>query len=179
MNGTTGKIFVYYRKYIWLIFFISLFLSACGYRFVGSGNLPAGTQRVFVEVLGNRTVETGLENIITNDLIYEFTRNRHSVQANREKAGAILTGMIESARIRTITRQGQQTPLERRIDVTVNLKLTDSHGKVIWSASGVSDSEIYNVNTDKQDAEQNKDAALKILSKRLAEKVYNSLTDDF
>jgi outer membrane lipopolysaccharide assembly protein LptE/RlpB len=179
MNFTAIRPLFYHQKYIWAVIFICLFVSACGYRFSGSGNLPAGIQTVAIEVLENRTSETGLENTITNDLIFEFTRKGRSVQRNSKEADAILTGVIVSERITTISRQAQQSPLARRVEITVSLKLTGSDGGVKWSASGVSESEEYDVATDKAVTESNKRQAIGTLSKKLAEKVYNRLTDNF
>ncbi len=179
MNFTAITAFFYHQKYIWAVIFIPLFFSACGYRFAGSGNLPQGIQTIAIEIFENRTPETGLENIITNDLIYEFTRKGRSVQKNSKEADAILTGVIESERITTISRQAQQSALARRVEITVNLKLTGSDGGVKWSASGVSGFEEYDVSTDKQAAEVNKRQAIGTLSKKLAEKIHNRLTDDF
>jgi outer membrane lipopolysaccharide assembly protein LptE/RlpB len=167
------------QKYVWAGIFIAIFLTACGYHFAGSGTLPGGIQTIAVEILKNRTPETGLENIVTNDLIYEFIRRGKTVQKDIKKAGAVLSGVIESSRITTISRQQQQSPIERQIQITLNLTLTRSDGKVIWSASKISDYEAYNVASDKQATDTNKRRALETLSKRLAEKVNNRLTENF
>lgn len=169
----------YCRKYIWPVLFIGVFFSACGYRFSGSGNLPSGVQTIFIKVFENRTVETGYENTVTNDLIYEFTRNGRAVQKSRDNTDAFLTGVIESEHIRTISRQGQLDPIERQVQITISLKLTDQGDTVIWSRSGISDSEAYNVGVNNQITERNKRQALGILSKRLSETAYNRLTDNF
>lgn len=179
MNFADRTTWFYYQKYIWPAIFIALFLSACGYRFAGSGNLPEGIQTIAIEIFENRTPETGLENTIANDLIHEFTRKGRSVQKNSKAADAILTGVIVSERIATISRQAQQRPLARRVEITVKLKLTGSDGGVKWSASRVSEFEEYDVSTDKQATEFNKRKAIEALSKKLAEKVYNRLTEDF
>ncbi|MBW2406509.1 MAG: hypothetical protein JRF17_04010 [Deltaproteobacteria bacterium] len=141
--------------------------------------MPKGIQTVAIEILENRTPEIGLENIITNDLIYEFTRKGRSVQKHSKEADAILTGVIESERITTISRQAQQSPLARRVEITVNLKLTGADGKIKWSASGVSAFEDYNVSADRQANEVSKRRAIETLSRKLAERVHNRLTDDF
>jgi outer membrane lipopolysaccharide assembly protein LptE/RlpB len=179
MNLKAMTTFFYRQKYIWPIIVILLFFSACGYRFAGSGNLPGGIQTVAIEIFENRTTETGLENIITNDLIYEFTRKGRRVQKDSKKAEAVLTGVIGSERITTISRQAQQSALARRVTIAVSLKLTGSDGGVKWSASGISEFQDYNVTSDKQANEISKRQAIENLSKKLAEKVYNRLTDDF
>ena len=179
MNFTFKTAFFNHQKYIWPVIFIPLFFSACGYRFAGSGNLPGGIQTIAIEILENRTPETGLENIVTNDLIYEFSRKGRRVKKNSKEADAVLTGVIESERITTISRQAQQSPLARRVEIVVNLKLTGSDGGVKWSTSGVSEFQDYDVATDKRAAEINKRRAIETLSKKLAEKVYSRLTDNF
>ena len=179
MNVTSIKAFFNHQKRVWPVIVILLFFSACGYRFSGSGNLPGGIQTVAIEIFENRTTETGLENIITNDLIYEFSRKGRRVEKDSKKAEAVLTGVIESERIATISRRAQQSALARRVTIVVGLKLTGSDGGVKWSASGVSSFQDYNVTTDKQANEISKRRAIEDLSKKLAEKVYNRLTDNF
>jgi len=179
MNFSTIKTFFYRQKFIWRVIIIVLFFSACGYRFAGSGKLPGGIQTIAIDIFKNRTTETGLENTITNDLIYEFTRKGRSVQKNSKKADAVLTGVIVSERITTISRQAQQSPLARRVEITVNLKLTGSDGGVKWSASNVSAFEDYDVAADRQVTDINKRKAIENLSKKLSEKVYSRLTDNF
>jgi outer membrane lipopolysaccharide assembly protein LptE/RlpB len=179
MKISATRALVYCQKYVWTGIFIALFLSACGYHFAGSGNLPGGLKSIAIDVLKNRTSETGLENIVTNDLINEFILRGRTVEKNSKKADAVLSGVIESSRITTISRQGQQSPLERQVEITVNLKLTRSDGRVIRSVPGISDYEAYNVAADKQATEMNKRRAIETLSKRLAEKIHNRLTEDF
>ena len=167
------------RNNIWIVFALLMFSSACGYRFAGSGSFPAGIKSVRISILENRTSETGMENIITNDLIYEVTRDKKVALTSMDKADALLSGVIKSMSIETISRRGTHSSLERRVTVTVDLKLTGPNGRVIWSARGVSANEAYDVMSDKPATEQNRRDAISVLSKRLAEKVYNRITADF
>lgn len=167
------------RNNIWIVFVLLMFSSACGYRFAGSGSFPAGIKSVRISILENRTSETGMENIITNDLIYEVTRDKKVALTSMDKADALLSGVIRSMSIETISRTGTHSSLERRVTVTVDLKLTGPDGRVIWSARGVSANEAYDVMSDKPATEQNRRDAISVLSKRLAEKVYNRITADF
>lgn len=168
------------KYYSWTIILLGLFFSACGYRFTGSGNFPAGIRNIYVTMLENRTIETGMENTFTNDLIYEFTKiDKEALAGSRDKAEAILAGVIDSLRIETISHKGTHTALERRVKVSISLQLTDQGGNIIWYKKGIAENEAYAVLPDKLKTEQNKRAAISALSKRLAERVYNSLTDDF
>lgn len=151
--------------------------AACGYRFAGTGNLPHGTRTLFVDVLVNRTSETGIENTFTADLRYQFVRNR--MTAERSRADAILSGVIGSLRVETISRKGQNTARERRVTASVTLALKKQDGQVIWSVENVSANEAYEVTGDDRGTEANKRTAITALSARLAESIYYRLTEDF
>ena len=166
-------------KNIWIFLMLWAFISACGYQFAGGGNFPAGVTSLSINMFENRTAETGVENVFTNDIIYEVTRDKKVVLRSKNAADATLTGVIASMRTDTITHKGVYTSLERRVTVSVDLKLENRSGKVIWTAKGVSANEAYDVAADKQTTEQNRRIAISKLSKRLAETIYHRLTEDF
>ncbi|MBU1053136.1 MAG: hypothetical protein KKC46_04805 [Proteobacteria bacterium] len=155
-----------------------LFFYSCGYKFAGSGELPASVQKVTVLVLENKTAESGIENIITNDIIYEFTRHGKTV-AKKDEADAFLYGTVETASDVAISRSSTITSLERRVVVVISLKLKSKDGNIIWTGSNISDDQAFTVLSDKLATENEMRKAIEILSKRLAEKVYNKLTDNF
>jgi outer membrane lipopolysaccharide assembly protein LptE/RlpB len=169
-------------KYHWITFlvcfsFISLF--SCGYRFAGGGALPHGVQTVAVDIFENRTSETGIEGIISNDIIFEFTRNGRSFTTSKKRADAFLSGKIESIRTRSISRKSVHRAQERRVTMIIALKLSDIKGNLLWQSGSVSENEEYEVLEDKAATELNKRTAISALSKRLAEKVYYRMTDEF
>ena len=84
------------RKYAWAIILLWSLFSACGYRFAGSASLPSGIKTISVKMFENRSAETGVENVITNDLIYEFTRHEQVVLVGADMADAILAGVVKS-----------------------------------------------------------------------------------
>ena len=167
------------RNTIRIIFIFLIFFSACGYRFTGGGNFPAGIKSIYVVTLENRTSETGAENTFTNDLIYEITRAKKVALTSQDKADALLSGIIKSMNIKTISRKGTHSSLERRVTIVADVKLTDPDGRVIWSANNVSANEAYDVVPDKLATEQNRRNAISALSKRLAERLYARITDNF
>ena len=167
------------RIVVLLIFYLSLSFVACGYRFAGSGSFPAGIKSVNIPILKNNTSEVGIENTITNDLISEVTRHDITVLSKKEEAESILSGVIKSATIETIAYKDPQTSSERRVTVTVDLKLTLPSGEIVWFRKGISDYEEYDVVEDKLETEQNRRDAISDLSERLAEKIYASITENF
>jgi len=167
------------RSNIWIIFLFLMIVSACGYKFTGGGSFPAGIKSICVVTLENRTSETGAENIFTNALIYEVTRDNKVFLTTKDKADALLSGIIKSMSIQTISHKGTHSSLERRVTITVDVKLTTPDGKVMWYANDVSANEAYDVMSGKLATEQKRRGAISALSKRLAEKLYARITDDF
>lgn len=173
-----GTVLINLRVTVVLTVIAGFLFSACGYRFVGGGDLPSSVKRVSIAVFENKTAESGIEKTITNDIIYEFIRNG-KVAAKIDDADAYLTGIIESANDEAISRKSAQTSLERRITVVLSLKLKDKSGKIIWTRKGIAADQAFTVTADKYETERNKSTAIELLSKRLAENVYNRLTDNF
>jgi outer membrane lipopolysaccharide assembly protein LptE/RlpB len=166
------------RAALHLMIIAGFLFSACGYKFTGGGDLPSSVKKISVSVLENRTAESGIENIITNDIIYEITRNGKIVE-NKDNADASLTGTIESVSDDAIAHRGDKISLERRVTVVLNLNLTGKDGKKIWAAKGIASDQAFSILSDKIATENEKRKAITTLSKRLAEKVYSRLTDNF
>lgn len=175
--------FLHTKKYIKmeyvLLGILAFFSAACGYRFSGGGSLPQGIRHVCVETLQNKTFETGVENIITNDIIYEFTRNNKELLSSRDRADAVLTGVVESVKIGSISHRDGHVSLERRVRVNVSLELTNRDGEIVWTAKNISADEAYDVTSDKLITELNRQKAIEKLSKRISERFFNNLTNDF
>ena len=152
---------------------------ACGYNFAGGGSLPAGVQTVFVELFENRSNEIGIENTFTNDMVNEILLNRKQALATRDQAESILRCTIVSLSSNTISQTSTGRATERRLVVVVDAELVDHKGSVIWSAGKIRSYEPFDVGADEAETEQNRRTALQELSERLAENVYNRLTEDF
>ncbi|HSM73617.1 MAG TPA: LptE family protein [Desulfobacterales bacterium] len=162
---------------LWVLL-AGVMIAGCGYGFQGTGSLPADAQTVFVQLLTNRTSETGMENVFTGALIEELTRNQQA--AGEDRADALLSGEIVSISTDTLARSGATTSVERRVRATLNLELTDRAGVVIWKAHNISASEAFPVDSDSQAiTNQNQREALTRLAQRVAESVYSRMTDDF
>ena len=179
MNAVTITTFFNHQKYMWAVIFIPLLFLACGYRFSGSGNLPGGIQTIAVEIFENRTPETGLENTVTNALIYEFSRHGNVVISCDGNVGGVLGGTLKSTRIETISRSGIADSTERRVTLKVDMRLTNSGGEIVWTSGEMTVNEEYAVDPDKLNTEQNRGDAFSALSKRLAETAYHRLMSGF
>jgi outer membrane lipopolysaccharide assembly protein LptE/RlpB len=157
-----------------------IFVYACGYRFSGSGVFPQSVEKIFIEVFENRTTQTGVERTVTNQLVFEFTRQREaSLAGSADEADAVLKGVIASIRTETISRIGTELANEREVVMTVEVKLVKNDGAVIWAAKGLQDRETFDVSDSKIETDRSENQAIARLSERMSERIFNRLTDDF
>lgn len=157
-----------------------LLLTGCGYRFVGGGHVPGGVKAVSITILENRTAQTGLEMMLTNDIIYEFTR-AGAVSVNpTQTADAVVSGIIQSLAIVPIAHTGTTTTTQQRAVVMMDLKMTATADKtILWQRKGVSEEASFDVGATKSATNANLRTALEVLSRKLAERVYIDMTADF
>ena len=163
-----------------LLSLCTLMMYACGYRFAGAGAFPENVDTIFIEVFENRTSKTGIERVVTNQLIFEFTRQREkSLAGDAGSADAILKGVIQTVRTKTISRVGTEAANEREVTMSVDLRLINQSGDVIWIAKGLSDRQAYDVSELKLENDRNENLAIARLSERISERIFSRLTDDF
>jgi len=154
--------------------------GACGYRFAEQEGFPGDTHRLFVKVLQNRTQETGVENIVTAALLSELTlRKTDKLVESMDNADVVLSGVIEEVTIGTIASKKKDTASERRVIVTMSVKLAKQDGEVVWQTKGFSDNEGYLVDDNPEQTDENRRNAIRLLSRRIAEKIVNRLSDNF
>lgn len=162
------------------IVLIAVLSGACGYRFAQESGFPGGTDRLFVKVLENKTQETGVENIITATLLSELTlRKTDKLASGMDDADVVLSGAVNEVTIRTISVSKPTVADERRVTVSIDLKLTRKDGSTVWAAKDLSDFEAYLVVANPEITDANRRDAIKILSKRIAEHAVNRFSDDF
>ncbi len=163
-----------------IIILIAVLCGACGYRLAEQGGFPGDTERLFVNVLENQTQETGVENIITAALLSELTlRKTRNLANGMADADVVLSGIVKHVDFRTISVSQPTVANERRVTVSIDLKLTKTDGSTAWAAKDISDFEAYLVNVNQGITDANRQNAIRILSKRIAERVVNRFSDDF
>ena len=167
-------------RIIALFFLCACLGHACSYRFAGSGAFPDNVEKIFIEIFENRTSKAGIERVVTNQLIFEFTRQREQSLANDAKdADATLKGVIQTISTRTISRVGTEVANEREVVMILDLRLVKQKGEVIWAAKGLSGRQAYDVSDQKLENDRNESLAIARLSERISERIFSRLTDDF
>lgn len=162
-----------------LALLICLLLPSCGYRFSGGGSLPGGAETLSVLMLENRTAEAGIQAQLNGDIVYEVTRRDSSWIARTENADALLSGVVKTVQDTDIAHTGTITASQRRVTLTVDMQLERPDGTILWRRNGLSDYEAYDVGANRTQTDLNRRSAIEKVSKRLAETIYKSITDDF
>jgi outer membrane lipopolysaccharide assembly protein LptE/RlpB len=162
------------------VIIVCLLVTACGYHFAEEGGFPGDTERLFVKVLENKTQETGVESLLTAALLNELTlRKTDELARGLDDADVVLSGAVNLVTIKTISVSEPNVADERRVTVSVDLKLTKKDGRIVWDAKDLSDFEEYLVDADPQRTDANRRNAIGVLSKRIAERAVNRFSDNF
>jgi outer membrane lipopolysaccharide assembly protein LptE/RlpB len=168
------------RQTLLILFILTIFSTACGYRFTGGGLLPGDKSTIAVEIFRNRTAQTGLETTLTNDLLFQFTRAEAIRVTTLSESETLLRGTIQRLVLTPIAYTGTSTTTQQRAILTVDFSLfTTGDSRLLWEKKGISEEEAFDVGDDKTETSANLEAALETVSKRMAERVYNLMTSDF
>jgi outer membrane lipopolysaccharide assembly protein LptE/RlpB len=158
----------------------SQFWFGCGYQLAGQGELPGNVHSIAVQVLENRSSETGVESLMTNALINELNRRRRGVVVTPDRADAVLSGTIDALGWDTVAHSSVNTAAERKVRAIISLTLTDRSGHVLWKRSGLKGAQAYTVvGGNKTATEMNRRQAVAVLAEQVAENVYRRMTDNF
>ncbi len=155
-------------------------LPACGYK-LSPAMRPAGEPRsLFVPVLENGTMEAGLGVLVAGDLIRWLGRNGQFLLAGEQGPDYTLKGKVSSLYETSSARRSEGNSTQKRLVLSLSLKLLDKQGVCVWEEAGCSDFEDYAVVADSLQATQaNRKKALSALSARLAEKARDKIEASF
>ena len=162
-----------------LIACLFVFFASCGYQFEGGGYINKDVSSVAVRALKNKSSETRAGISFTNALIQEIIQKTDTKVVEESRASAFLEGTIKKITFATLSRSTTESVLERRIFATMDLKLINREGEVIWSASDFTSYEDYTVSQDNITDEGNKKVAVDKIAIRSAEKLISKLMNNF
>ncbi|APG26806.1 hypothetical protein A7E78_02405 [Syntrophotalea acetylenivorans] len=158
-----------------------LLLSACGYRLQGrSDSLPGDVRSLHVELFRNDTYEPLIENSVTNEVVERFARHdRLELVEEPSRAEGILGGRIVKYSNRAISYDRDDDIAEKRSQMTVEAVLRRvGNGEVLWKGTVVWQ-EDYSVNIDKVVQDDREQAAIQVISQRLADELFSHMIDKF
>jgi outer membrane lipopolysaccharide assembly protein LptE/RlpB len=164
------------------LFMAAITAFGCGYHFQQAARLPGDAKRLYVDIFENRTNQAGLETTVTNAVVFEFVkRGETDMVKEPSQADLIMKGVIHSVQVSTAATRNKDAAGERQVTITLDVRLLQQDGKVVWSASGLKDGDAYVVGADKFLNDDKQRATLGIVSTRIAERIQplHRYFDDF
>jgi len=143
-------------------------------------NLPPEIHSVAIPIFGNRTIETGMESVVTEGLVEKFESSRRLPVTTSSAADALLTGTILTfTTFPVAVTSSNQFSTEYRATLTLEFTFKDQKtGKVLFREV-MSDWRNYPVVQDLNATEQFKREAIRQISNLLAERMYELILGNF
>ena len=156
-------------------------VGACGYSFRGStSNLPPDIKTVAIPVFANNSGEIRIETMITDEVIYQFTRSKILTVVPEGQADAILKGEVRRVIVSDVALTQQETSRQRRVAMLVAARLIRTKDKkAVWADRGMDRWRTYNVSGNPQADEAAKQAALREVAEELARTLHDRVLENF
>jgi hypothetical protein len=154
--------------------------TACGYRPVGTGFLPAGIRTIQIPLFENRTTRFELDLKLTKALIDELaSRGKIKVTTNAAEADAVLEGHILTFAVNPIAFSNQKTADRYNIFVVADVSLKESKsGRIVYANPSYNFTTEYQV-PQGQDFESAETEALDNLAKLFARSLIVAILEGF
>lgn len=145
-------------------------ILGCGYRFQGAATLQDAT--IEIPVLENRTVETGIETIITEFLISEMRKAPGWKVVEPGKGRYVLKGSIVRFVSEPYAISTKHLAVKHRATLVVDIALKEREsGKEIWRDRKLTSFADYPVGPDVLASERAKKDAISTVARELASRV--------
>lgn len=165
-----------------LSFAWALMAASCGYQLVRekSASLPSEVPNLAVPLARNHTIEAGLEDTLTQELLARFISDGRVAVVAPGRAESELRCDIDGVTTRPVsfTREGRVAAEDVGVTIRCRIVVPGSES-VIWKGGPYSASEEYPVGYDYLVNEQAKAAALVEVCRDLSETVRSSILDTF
>ncbi len=169
-------------KFVTALCIGALLFCACSYRLVreGSAELPGGVKRVSVPLADNRTIEAGLSDIFTRELIKRLLEDGRVEVAPAGEAQAKLACELSSLVTRPVSYSEQGRIAAREAQLSASCRLvTEGSESPLWETGEIKAGEQYPISNDYLLNEKAKETAIVQACKDLSESVRSLLLDSF
>lgn len=163
------------------LLFFSLFLAACGYHTAGHVvQLPADVKTIAVPAFKNETLTYRIEQMLTAEVVREFTTRTHYRIVHDDDADATLRGTVLSTAATPLTYNtstGQAASI--MVVVSMRVSLTDRRGKVLYENPAYLFREQYEVSQDLTSFFEEDSPAFRRLSRDFARTLVSNILEGF
>ena len=131
-----------------LSLFISLFLLLTGCFYSVRTSLPGHIKSIAIPVFENRTLQSAIENDLTQVVTDRFRQDNHLSLAEARSADAVLEGTIATYDNKVYRFNNDEQAEEYIVTMTFNITVKDRvKNKDLWSQEGIRASATYLLGT--------------------------------
>ena len=178
----SGSLHIGGSRFLFAVVLLSAVLPVlgCGYHLARPGNnLPPEIRSVAIPVIENRTMEPGLEALLTDELRRRFAESGWVKVVGVDDSDAVVIGRITKFKSSPIAFNQSDFAVEYRAQIQVWIRLVDRHGVVLWEDRNlVKVREFRNVESIFT-SEENKNQAIAWLARETATEVHDRIFDGF
>ena len=174
-----------FKKVSFLSFLISLaiifFLSGC-YHLVGSGTseISSEIESIAIPIFKNKTDVPGIELVVTDAMIKEFTAFSPEKITDIEHAKTVIQGKVISYSLDTVAADKTNKVLEYRLRMKLEISLTGSdQNNVIYENKQLDDFIDFKVPRDSISRKRQEENARIKLAQQLSQKLITELFEGF
>jgi outer membrane lipopolysaccharide assembly protein LptE/RlpB len=187
---------------LFIVAIVCTVVTGCGYRHVGydEGRLTSGGKKVGITLFANKSYRTNLEATLSASLVDEFARRSGGKAVSEADAELLLSGTIDSYTEVPVSYTAFDVIKEYRAAMTVKATLRDKASqKVLWKGE-VSETQTFpsfadasplltnvplqqNIGPFDQNTitllQGSETAAIREMCRKLAQRLYEKLSEDF
>lgn len=157
--------------------------TGCGYQTAGKAvRIPPDVQTVSIPMFVNQTKAYRIEQIITNEVVHEFSsRTRyHIVSSPGGDVDATLQGTVLTSEVAPSTYDSQTgRATSALVTVTASVKLVDRHGKVLFENDNYTFRDQYELSADPASFFEEDSMAVQRLSADFARTLVSNVLEAF
>ena len=158
-----------------------LFIYGC-YHLVGSGSseISSKIETIAIPIFKNRTDVPGIELVVTDAMINEFTSFSPEKMTDAEHAKTVLEGKVISYILDTIAADKRDKVLEYRLSIKLEVSLKGvNEGNAIYENKKLEDSIDFKVPRDSISRKREEENARLRLAQQLSQKLINEIFEGF
>jgi hypothetical protein len=160
---------------------ICCLLGGCGYRplYQDSAARFGEGATVSIPIFVNKTFKPNLENILLNQLIDEFAKRKGLKVASGDVSDYTLSGELQSYDKSAVSYSGSDIIKEYKAILTMLATFRNNKTQQVLWRGELSWSQDYPANDDIAIQQNSEDAAIMEISRRLAQRLYLKINEDF
>ena len=168
-----------YLRYLLPVLFI--LLGGCGYHLSGTSTFSPAVagKKIAIPIFVNKSYRSNVGAVVTVSLVDEFARRTGGKVVSEAAADLLLTGTVVNYATSAVSYTAQDKVKEYRAVLLVAAALAERQtGKVIWKGD-VSFGQDYPVNPDIALQQNSEDAAIREISRKIAQQIYQNISEGF